>query len=49
MWKAIHRTKDIVKCFTNTEHTKRIISKENTPYVKHSLVPKFEKRKDPFV
>lgn len=38
MWGAIHRTKDIVKSFTKNEHIKRIMTKEGTPWVKHSLI-----------
>ncbi|CDW85280.1 UNKNOWN [Stylonychia lemnae] len=49
MWAGIHRTQDVVKCFTNNEHVKRIISREGTPWVKHSMIPSFQNRKDPFV
>ena len=49
MWAGIHRTQDVVKCFTNNEHIKRIITREGTPWVKHSMIPSFENRKDPFV
>ena len=49
MWGAIHRTQDIVKCFSGVEHIKRILTKEGTPWVQHSLVPSFENKKDPFV
>ena len=49
MWAGIHRTQDIVKSYTNADHVKRVITRENTPWVKHSLVSHFENRKDPFV
>ena len=49
MWAGIHRTQDIVKSYTNADHVKRVITRENTPWVKHSLVSNFENRKDPFV
>jgi len=49
MWGAIHRTKDVQKCYTQNEHVKRVLTREGTPWIQHSIVPSFTKRKDPFV
>jgi succinyl-CoA synthetase beta subunit len=50
MWSGIHRMQDLVGCPDKNEHIARVLTREKTPWIKKEpLVPKLEKKKDPFI